>query len=99
MPRLKWKLDSVHLEIVLTFTQDRCTICVERTRGLENRFVRIGWNYYVTWVMWNLISVRSEIVLLLVQDRGTVCAKRLQAQKLFWTHLMVLLGEKALDAR
>jgi hypothetical protein len=22
--RLKWKLDSVHLEIVLTLTQDRC---------------------------------------------------------------------------
>jgi hypothetical protein len=41
MTRLKWKLDSVHLEIVLTFTQDRCTVCIERTRGLENRFVRI----------------------------------------------------------
>jgi hypothetical protein len=23
--RLKWKLDSVHLEIVLILTQDRCT--------------------------------------------------------------------------
>jgi hypothetical protein len=34
MTRLKWKLDSVHLEIVLTFTQDRCRVCIEHTRGL-----------------------------------------------------------------
>jgi hypothetical protein len=33
MTRLKWKLDLVHLEIVLILTQDRCTVCVERTRG------------------------------------------------------------------
>jgi hypothetical protein len=45
MTRLKWKLDSVHLEIVLSFTQDRSTVCVERSRGLENRFVHTGWNY------------------------------------------------------
>jgi hypothetical protein len=45
MMRLKWKLDSVHLEIVLSFTQDRSSVCVERTRGLENHFVHTGWNY------------------------------------------------------
>jgi hypothetical protein len=33
--RLKWKLVSVHLEIVLIFTQDRCTVCAERTIGTE----------------------------------------------------------------
>jgi hypothetical protein len=33
--RLKWKLDSVHLEIVLILTQDRCIIYVEHTEGLE----------------------------------------------------------------
>jgi hypothetical protein len=33
MTRLKWKLDYVHLEIVLILTQDRCTVCVERTIG------------------------------------------------------------------
>jgi hypothetical protein len=33
MTRLMWKLNSVHLEIVLIKTQDRCTVCVERTRG------------------------------------------------------------------
>jgi hypothetical protein len=29
------ELVSVLLEIVLILTQDRCTICVERTRGLK----------------------------------------------------------------
>ena len=29
--RLKWKFDSVHLEIVLILTQDRCTVCAEPT--------------------------------------------------------------------
>jgi hypothetical protein len=28
-------LDSVHLEIVLILTQDRCTVCVERTTASE----------------------------------------------------------------
>jgi hypothetical protein len=31
--RLKWKLVSVHLEIVLFLTQDRCTVCAEGTTG------------------------------------------------------------------
>ena len=26
---------SVHLEMVLVFVQDRCTVCTERTIGLE----------------------------------------------------------------
>jgi hypothetical protein len=33
--RLKWKLDSVCLEIVLILMQDRCTACAERTVGSE----------------------------------------------------------------
>jgi hypothetical protein len=33
--RLKWKLVSVRLEIVLILTQDRCIVYVERTIGLE----------------------------------------------------------------
>jgi hypothetical protein len=28
-----WKLILVRLEIVLTLTQDMCTVCAERTRG------------------------------------------------------------------
>ena len=33
--RLKWKLDSVYLEIMLILTQDKCTVCAERTIGSE----------------------------------------------------------------
>jgi hypothetical protein len=33
--RLKRKLILVHLEIVLTLTQDRCIVCTEHTIGLE----------------------------------------------------------------
>jgi hypothetical protein len=34
--RLKRKLISVHLEIVLILTEDRCTVCTEHTIGSEN---------------------------------------------------------------
>ena len=33
--RLKWKLDSFYLEIVLILTQDRCIVCAERTIGTK----------------------------------------------------------------
>jgi hypothetical protein len=33
--RLKWKLVSVSLEIVLILTDGRCKICAELTIGLE----------------------------------------------------------------
>jgi hypothetical protein len=33
--RLKWKLISVRLHIVLILTQDRCIVCVEHTIGSE----------------------------------------------------------------
>ena len=33
--RLKWKLDSVFLEILLILTQNRCTVCIERTIGSD----------------------------------------------------------------
>jgi hypothetical protein len=32
---VNWKLVSVHLEIVLILTQDRSTVCDERTIGLK----------------------------------------------------------------
>ena len=38
MTRLKWKLVSVYLEIVLILTQDRCTDCAEHTIVSENYF-------------------------------------------------------------
>jgi hypothetical protein len=34
--RVKWKLDSVCLEIVLIYTQDRCTVWAERTEAQKS---------------------------------------------------------------
>jgi hypothetical protein len=34
--RLKRKLTSIHLEIVLILTQDRCTVCTEHTIGSKS---------------------------------------------------------------
>ena len=45
--------------------------------------------------MWNLVLIRLEMVLVSLQDRCAVCAKHTMAQKSFWMHQMVLLGEEA----
>ena len=45
--------------------------------------------------MWNLVSIRLETVLVSLQYRCKVCAKHTMAQKSFWTHQMVLLGDEA----
>ena len=47
------------------------------------------------WVMLNLVSIRLETVLVSVQYCCMVCGKRTMALKSFWTHQMVLLGDKA----
>ena len=44
--------------------------------------------------MWNLVLLHFETVLVSVQDRCTVCAKRTIGSEMFWTHLVVLLGDK-----
>ena len=49
----------------------------------------------MTWVTSNLVSIHLEMVLVSVQDRCSVCAKRTMAQKSFWRHPMVLLGDEA----
>ena len=74
MTKLNWKLVSVRLEIVLLLTQDRCTVCAERTIGLEidcthpmELLADVG---HVESCL-----VRLEMVLVLVQDRCMVCAK------------------------
>jgi hypothetical protein len=36
--RLKWKLISVRLEIMLILIQDRCTVCAKRTVASETVF-------------------------------------------------------------
>jgi hypothetical protein len=45
--------------------------------------------------MCNLISVRLETMLVSVLDRCTVCTKHTMAQKSFWMHPMVLIGDEA----
>jgi hypothetical protein len=47
------------------------------------------------WVMWNLILVYLKTVLVSVQDSCKVAANIPYAQKSFWTHPMVLLGDEA----
>ena len=74
--RLKWKLVSFYLAIVLISTQDRCTVCAERTLEILKHFGCTRWNSYMTWLKWKLDLVHLEIVLILTQDRCTICAKR-----------------------
>ena len=62
---------------------------------LRNRFGHGRWNSYVTWVMSNIVSIHLETVLVSPQDRCVVCAKHTKAQKSFWMHQMVLLGDEA----
>ena len=44
--------------------------------------------------MSDLVSVHLETMLVSVQDRSTVCAKRTIGPETFWTHPIVLLGDK-----
>jgi hypothetical protein len=68
------ELCSVRLKIVLILTQDRCTVCTERTIG---SYIVLdapdGTLSHV--VVWNLVVVRLETVSVSVQDRYTVCKK------------------------
>ena len=74
MTRLKWKLISGRLEIVLILTQDRCTICAKRTIDLEIILdAPEGTPGDVGHVKSYL--VRLEIVLVSVQDWCMSCAK------------------------
>ena len=43
--------------------------------------------------MSNHVLIHLETVLVSLQDRCKVCAKHTMAQKSFWTHLMVPLGD------
>ena len=71
---VKRKLVLIHLEIVLITTQDRCTVCAERTIGME---IILGTpdGTPKDRVKSKLISVCLEIVLISVQDRCMVCAE------------------------
>jgi hypothetical protein len=73
--RLKWKLDSVCSEIVLTL----CKIgaCFAPNVPLAKKcFGCTRCNSLVTWVMRNLVSVHLGTMLVSMQNRSMVCAKR-----------------------
>ena len=59
---LKWKLVSVHLEIVLILTQDRWTVCVERNLGSESFRMHLM-ELLGDVVMWNLTSLFVDCVI------------------------------------
>ena len=63
----------VCLEIVLISTHDRCTVCAERTIGLE--IILGATDGTPTLVKWKLVLVHLEIVLITTQDRCMVCAE------------------------
>jgi hypothetical protein len=83
MTRLKRKLISVRLEIVLILMKDRCTVCIERTIGSK-----LMWTHPIellgTWVMSSVILVCLETELVSVQDKCTVCAKRTIGAKIIF---------------
>jgi hypothetical protein len=68
------ELCSVRLEIVPILTQDRCTVCTERTIGSQ-----VVWDapdgLISDMVVWNFVLVRLETVLVSVQDRCMVCTE------------------------
>jgi hypothetical protein len=94
--RLKWILVSFCLGIVLTLTQDRCTVCTKTNHRLRNSFRHTRWHSLVTTLNCKLDLVHLEIVLVLVQDRYMVWAKHtIGSEIILDTPTMVLLGDGA----
>ena len=67
-------LVSVHFVRVLILTKDRCTVCAERTIGLEIILDAPDGTPSDMGLVESR-SVHLEMVLELVQDRRTSCAK------------------------
>ena len=76
MTKLNWKLVLVCLEIVLILTQDRYTVCAERT--IDSEIILDAPNAKLLGDLGHVesCSVRLEMVLVLAQNRCTVCTKR-----------------------
>jgi hypothetical protein len=85
--RLKWKLDSVCLQIVLILTQDRCTVCDECTIGSKiilELLVDVGHVESCFSLFGDSVSAGAREVHDLRQTNHKV-------GKPFWTHLIELL--------
>jgi hypothetical protein len=98
--RLKWKLNLAGLEIVLILMQDRSTVWPEHTRGPKiilytpDGATRLDGSCGISfWSVWRQCYCWGKI--------GARFAPNVPlAQKSFWTHSMVLLGDGAqLEAR
>ena len=62
MTWVKWNLVSVHFEVVLISTQDRCTRCAERAIVSEVMLGAPDGTPRLHGVKWRLVLVRLEIV-------------------------------------
>jgi hypothetical protein len=89
-----WNLFSVHLETVLVSVQDRCTVCAESTIGLE--IILDASDGTPRWhgscrillrSIWRQCYCRCKI-------GARFVPKVPLAQKSFWMHPIVLLGDK-----
>jgi hypothetical protein len=94
--RLKWILVLVCLEIMLIWTQDRCTVCVKRSIGSkivldarvdllsDTSHVESHFNPFGDTVSVSARQVHGlKIVLILIQNNCKVCAERTRGSKIF----------------
>jgi hypothetical protein len=91
--RVNWKLVLARLVIVLILTQDRCTVCIKHTIGLkiilaalDGTSRRRGSCGITIPSIWRQCYCLCKI--------GWFAPNILSAQKSFWMHPMVLLGER-----
>jgi hypothetical protein len=69
-------LVSVRLEILLFLTQDRCTVCLERTTGSKIALDTPDRNLGDLGHVESYFGLFGERVLVLEQDRCTACVER-----------------------
>ena len=77
-----WNPGSVRLEMGLVLVQYRCTVCVERTIGLEKSFWMHPMELLGDVGLWKLTSFCLVTVLVSVQDSFMVCARHTISSKI-----------------
>jgi hypothetical protein len=95
-----WNLISVRLVIVLILTQDRCTVCVERTIGSYSFRTRLMELLGDVGHVESRFSPFGDSVSVGVRLVHGLCQKYHRLRKSFWMHPMEHLGDKVqVDAR